>query len=142
MTGTECYPLKGTLDRNYFPLIFRYLQYAHARLCSIERAAFEAYGPLESPNLDLLVEPRALALLDLLLLYPSLLCELRSNLEPNTLVSYILKLSHAISAALDSLYVLNREKDVAMARLYMYSAARKIMGNALEILGLIPLERM
>ena len=135
--------MKEILDRiHLYYLYYRYLQYAHARLCSIERAAFEAYGPLENPNLDLLVEPRAQALMDMFLLYPTILSEISTNLEPNTLVSYILRLSHAVSGALDSLYVLNREKEVAMARLYMYSAARMILRNALELLGLVPLERM
>ena len=121
----------------------RYLQYAHARLCSIERGALEQYGKFTEPvNFDLLVEPKAQALLDILLLYPDIVREVSKSLEPCNIVSYVLKVCHAVSQALDSLYVLGRERDVAQARLAMYSSARVVIGNSLKLLGLRPLERM
>lgn len=110
---------------------------------SIERAALESYGPPDaSPNLDLLVEPKAHALIDLFAIYPDVIRELGNTYEPTTLVSYILKLSHAVSQALDTLYVMGRERELAMARLAMYSGARIILGNSLKLLGLKPLDRM
>lgn len=120
----------------------RYLQYAHARLCSIERAALESYGTLPPPDFSLLSEPKAQALIDVFVSYPDIVRDLAASLEPCNLVTYILRLSHAVSTALDSLYVMGREPEIASARLAMYSSARVILGNALRLLGLKPLERM
>ncbi|KAJ3118516.1 hypothetical protein HDU96_000932 [Phlyctochytrium bullatum] len=122
-----------------------YLQYAHARLCSIERNAAALKTPvIVTPKTDLspLTEPSALALLDLIALYPDIVREASISLEPCNIVSYAFKLAHAVMVALENLYVLNQPPQIAEARLAMYAAARITIGNALSSLGIIPLERM
>ncbi|KAI8319393.1 arginyl-tRNA synthetase [Martensiomyces pterosporus] len=117
-----------------------YLQYAHARLCSLERRA----GVEVSPDADvsLLSEPAAQEIVTLISRYPDVLASTMQTLEPCSVVQYMLKLSHAVSVAWESIWVHNQPKEIAEARLLMYWSARVVLGNALTLVGLQPVERM
>ncbi|CAJ0842327.1 15277_t:CDS:2 [Entrophospora sp. SA101] len=117
-----------------------YLQYAHARLCSIERNCGLTVNP--SANIDLLSEEIASVLMEMVAQYPDVVKSALHTLEPCTVVTYAMKLSHTVSMALESLWVVGKEHELAEARLLMYWATRITLGNALKLLGLKPLERM
>ncbi|KAI8868034.1 arginyl-tRNA synthetase [Ramicandelaber brevisporus] len=117
-----------------------YLQYAHARLCSIER---KSGLPIQlDADLSLLSEPCAIEIIEHLAQYPDQVRQAADTLEPVNLTSYCFKLCRAISSALDILNVMRADPDVAQARMLLFWAARVTLGNALRILGLQPLERM
>lgn len=117
-----------------------YLQYAHARLCSIERNSGIPINP--DADITLLAEPEASELLNMVAQYPDLVKALMLSLEPCNVVTYAFKLSHTVSLALEGLWVMGQEQKLAEARLLMYWAARVTLGNAMRLVGLIPLERM
>lgn len=117
-----------------------YLQYAHARLRSIERmAGFEVDATVD---LSTLTEPPAMALLDIMSMYPDVVREVGISLEPCNTVSFSFKLAHAVMVALEHLYVMNQPREIALARLALYKCARITLGNALRSLGVVPLDRM
>jgi len=120
-----------------------YLQFAHARLCSMERKAGEQ-GITVNPSADLalLVEKEAFDICAHIARFPSVLQNSLSQMEPCVIVNYLFGLCHSISAALEKIRVVGREKNVAEARLLVYWAARITLANGLKILGLKPLERM
>ncbi|KAG9307789.1 hypothetical protein G9A89_023354 [Geosiphon pyriformis] len=117
-----------------------YIQYAHARLCSIQRNCGLAINP--EANIELIFEKPALELIEIIAQYPDVVKSALHTLEPCTIVNYAMKLSHSVSVALESLWVMGAEKNIAEARLFMYWATRITLGNALKLLGLTPLERM
>ncbi|KAJ1679706.1 arginyl-tRNA synthetase [Spiromyces aspiralis] len=117
-----------------------YLQYAHSRLCSMERRAPVKLNP--NADLSLLVEPVVFDLITLVAQWPDVIKTAMQSLEPSTIVTYALKLSHEIARAWESLWVVNQPQDIAEARLLLYWTVRTTLGNALTILGLEPLERM
>jgi arginyl-tRNA synthetase len=68
-----------------------YLQYAHVRLCSIERkaSAFMALPPQSSEvNVDLLSESKAREIIFLLATYPEVVRSALKTHEPSAIVSY------------------------------------------------------
>jgi len=117
-----------------------YLQYAHARLCSIERKSNVTINP--NADVSLLVEPTAQDLIRTIGQYPDLVKSLTNGLEPCNVVTYAFKLSHDVSSAFESLWVMGAEEKLAEARMLLYWSARITLGNALRLLGLKPLERM
>ncbi|CAG8448528.1 6657_t:CDS:2 [Ambispora gerdemannii] len=117
-----------------------YIQYAHARLCSIQRNCGLPINP--DAKIELLFEKQALELIDMISQYPDVVKSALHTLEPCTVVTYAMKLSHIVSAALETLWVMGAEREVAEARLLMYWASRITLGNSLKLLGLKPLERM
>lgn len=117
-----------------------YIQYAHARLASVERKSGLQVNP--NAKLELLTEPAALDVIRTVAQFPDLVRSLLNGLEPCNVVTYAFKLSHDISGCFESLWVRGAEPDVAEARLFMYWAARVTLGNAMRLLGLRPLDRM
>lgn len=131
-----------------FSLIGPYLQYAHVRLSSVERKNAPdlvlppAAERAASINTDLLTEPKAKEIILLLAQYPAVVRSALISLEPATICTYAFRLCHAISSAWESLIVKGQERELAMARLWLYVSAKDVLGSALRLLTLEPLERM
>lgn len=119
-----------------------YLQYAHARLCSIFRKAGLSAAEIEGANLNLLTEPHAINIVRLLARYPDTVQNTLKTLEPTTVLTYLFKMTHALSSSYDVLKVIGSEKEVMKARLALYEAVRVVLGNGMRLLGLTPVERM
>ncbi|GAA5933177.1 arginine--tRNA ligase [Sporobolomyces koalae] len=125
-----------------------YLQYAHVRLSSVERKNAPEIvlpPPSERANLDissLAAEPKARDLLMLISTYPDVVQSALKSLEPSTICTFAFRLCHAISSAWEVLLVRGQDKDVALARLWLYVCAKDVLGNAMRLLTLEPLERM
>ena len=126
-----------------------YLQYAHVRLASLERKNPDLL-PLPAPsqlNLAALAtphtSPQAREIAFLLGSYPDVVKTAMKTHEPSGVVTYGFRLAHAISSAWDAVPVKGVEdKEVARARLFLYGCARDVLGSALRLLTVRPLERM
>ena len=125
-----------------------YLQYAHARLCSVERKnapdlVLPPYALRPTTiNTSLLVEPKARDIILLMALYPDVVKSALKGLEPSTIVTFCFRLTHAISSAWETLIVKGQEREVAMARLWLYVSARDVLASAMRLLTLDPLQKM
>ena len=122
-----------------------YLQYAHVRLSSIERKNPELL-PLPAPSqlaTELLVEPQAREIAFLLGSYPDVVKTALKTHEPSGIVTFAFRLSHAISSAWETVIVKGeQDKEKAKARMALYLSARDVLGAALRLLSIRPLERM
>jgi arginyl-tRNA synthetase len=119
-----------------------YLQYAHARLCSIERKANADLSSLGSADLSLLTEPHAINLVRALAQYPDVILNTLKTREPATVLTYLFKMAHALSSSYDHLQVVGSEPELQKARLALYEAARQVLWNGMTLLGLTPVQRM
>lgn len=119
-----------------------YLQYAHARLCSISRRANISAEDVASADLSLLTESHATNLVRFLAQYPDVVANALRTLEPTTVLVYLFKMTHVLSSSYEHLQVVGSEKDVAAARLALYEAARQVLHNGMRLLGLSPVDRM
>lgn len=118
-----------------------YLQYNHVRLCSVERRVAETDGlrlpdPLDPATLklDLLKEDKAKELLLVLASWPDIVKYATRELQPSVVVQYCFRLTHAVSSAWEVVIVKGQEKELALARLFMYRCARQVLGSALRLL--------
>lgn len=119
-----------------------YLQYAHARLCSIRRKANISPEDLESADLSLLTEPHAVNLVRALSSWPDVVQNTLKTLEPVTVLAYLFKMTHMLSSSYDVLKVVGSEPEVMKARMALYEAARQVLNNGMKLLGLSPVERL
>ncbi|XP_035687041.1 probable arginine--tRNA ligase, mitochondrial [Branchiostoma floridae] len=117
-----------------------FLQYTHARLCSLERES----GMLVPDSCDpaLLQEQQALQLLQQIAGFDQAVHKAWTELEPRHILSYNLQLSHLVAAAHKSLKVKGSPKDVAEARLLLFHAARVTLANGMDLLCMTPVDRM
>lgn len=118
-----------------------YLQYAHARLCSIERKSGVDLSTLSSAKFSLLQETHACELVRLLAQWPDVVQNTVKTLEPATVLTYLFKMSHGLSSSYDVLKVVGSEPELKEARMALYEAARQVLHNGMSLLGLSPVER-
>lgn len=119
-----------------------YLQYAHARLCSISRKAGLSERDIESADLSLLTESHAVNLVRVLASWPDVVQNTLKTLEPVTVLSYLFRMTHMLSSSYDVLKVIGSEPEVMKARMALYEAARQVLHNGMRLLGLSPVERL
>ena len=119
-----------------------YIQYAHARVCSV----MEQWGgnPAELVNADLtpLVEEQELQILQRLLDYPEQIEGAARELAPHLLAFYLKDLSGGFHSYYNSTRLLVEDEGLKLARLALAAAVRQILRNGLEILGVGAPDRM
>ena len=118
-----------------------YLQYAHARLCSITRKAQLSPTDLLTADLSLLTETHAINLVRVLASWPDQMTQAVKTLEPTTILTYLFKMTHMLSSSYDHLQVASSELELKKARMALYEAARQVLNNGMKLLGLSPVER-
>ena len=120
-----------------------YLQYAHARLCSIARKSGLSREKLQNADLSLLREPHVVDLLRLMAQYPDTVKYTFETLEPTTVVTYLFRLTHQLSSGYDVLKVVgaSEEAKVTLARAALYEAARQVISNGMILPRLTPVGR-
>jgi len=118
-----------------------YLQYAHSRLCSIQRKSGISVEELINADFSLLMEDHATNLIRCLAQYPDVLQNTLKTLEPTTVVTYLFKMTHLLSSSYDVLRVVGEEPKLSVARMALYESARQVLNNGMRLLGLTPVER-
>lgn len=123
-----------------------YLQYAHVRLTSMERKNPELI-PLPPPSQidtsSLTSSQHARDIAILLGSYPDVVKTALKTHEPSGVVTFAFRLAHAISSAWETLIVKGeQDTEKARARLWLYLCARDVLGAAMRLLSIRPLERM
>jgi arginyl-tRNA synthetase len=118
-----------------------YLQYAHARLCSIIRKANVDASELASADMTLLTEKHAVNLVRMLSQWPDQFAQTVKTQEPITVLAYLFKMTHALSSSYDHLQVVGSEPALLKARLALYTSTRQVLNNGMRLLGLNPVER-
>lgn len=118
-----------------------YLQYAHARLCSIARKAELSREDLESADWSLLSEKHAVDVVRSLAQWPDVFLNTIKTQEPVTVLTYLFKMTHLLSSSYEALNVVRAEPEVRKARGALYEAARQVLNNGMRVLGLSPVDR-
>ena len=112
-----------------------YIQYAHARVCSV----MEQWGgnPAQLVNADLtpLVEEQELQLLQTLLDYPEQIQSAAYELAPHVVAFYLKELAAGFHSYYNSTRLLVEDGRVREARLALAAAVRQVLRNGLQILG-------
>lgn len=105
------------------------------------RKAELSHDQLLDANLDLLQEKHAIDLVRSLVQWPDVFQNTIKTQEPVTVLTYLFKMTHALSSSYDHLRIVGSEPELKKARMALYFSARQILNNAMRLLGLSPVER-
>ncbi|MBN4927851.1 arginine--tRNA ligase [Hoyosella rhizosphaerae] len=123
-----------------------YVQYAHARLCSIGRNARDLGVTADNPSLELLTHQREGDLIRTLGEFPNVLDAAAKLREPHRIARYLEDLAGVYHRFYDQCRVLPQgdEEPAALhtARLALCDATRQVLSNGLALLGVTAPERM
>jgi arginyl-tRNA synthetase len=112
-----------------------YVQYAHARICSVLAAWGGDAGALSGVDLTALQSPQAQSLMLLLAKYPEMLTAAAQDFAPHDVTFYLRELAACYHSYYDVERILVDEEAVKLARLALVAATAQVLHNGLAVLG-------
>ena len=123
-----------------------YIQYAHARVCSVLRQLAEKNMSHDiaagNENLALLTESHETDLATQLVKYPEVVEKAAVNAEPHLLVHYLRELANQFHTYYNAHQFIVEDDAIRNARLNLISAASQVIHNGLHLLGVSAPESM
>ncbi|MDN3918878.1 arginine--tRNA ligase [Roseateles violae] len=119
-----------------------YVQYAHARICSIIRNWGGDEAGLAGADLSLLTAPTEAALMLKLADYPRMLSGAAEGLAPHDVAFYLRDLAGAFHSYYAAERVLDQAAELTRARVALLAATRQVLRNALAVLGVSAPQQM
>jgi arginyl-tRNA synthetase len=112
-----------------------YVQYAHARICSVLAAWGGDVGSLKDVDLTALQSTQAQALMLLLAKYPEMLTAAANDEAPHDVTFYLRELAACYHSYYDAERILVDDEAVKLARLALVAATAQVLHNGLAVLG-------
>jgi arginyl-tRNA synthetase len=122
-----------------------YVQYAHARICSILRIAEErGYAVPGYENVDLkhITLPEEIDLVKTISAFPEVVEGAATTLEPHRFTFYLNDLAAQFHSYYNRNKVMTEDRAQSVARLFLVKSVRTVLANALYLLGVSAPEKM
>jgi len=124
-----------------------YLQYAYARICSLEDKYNNAYkidrfNPFDKPEFSLLKENSEKDVMQKLIKYPEIIEEAARENGPHIIALYLYELVSSYNNFYNSVPILKAERKVAKARMMLSRSVAIVVRSGLSLLGIDVLERI
>jgi arginyl-tRNA synthetase len=116
-----------------------YIQYAHARICSVQKKAVTHFGQWVSadglPHLNHLHHSEEQSLALSLSKYPEVVAGATLRLEPHAVANYLRDVAAEFHSFYNAHKIIDDNQDVSLARLSLATATQQVIANGLRILG-------
>ena len=112
-----------------------YVQYAHARICSVLGAWGGDVAALNAVDLSPLDSAPAQALMLLLAKYPDMLSDAARDFAPHDVTFYLRELAASYHSYYDAERILVDDESLKLARLALVAATAQVLHNGLAVLG-------
>lgn len=122
-----------------------YVQYAHARICSIIKnilAEGVQQRPLDKVDLSLLAEDEERELIRLIASFPEEIVTAALTLEPTRISRYCTAVSAAFHKFYNACHVRTKDEELMQARIALCLAAKQVIKNSLDIIDIDAPEKM
>lgn len=119
-----------------------YIQYAHARICSVLSQWNGDQASLQGVDLSPLNNAHETALMQRLSEYPEIVANAATELAPHTIANYLKELASDLHSYYNEYKFLIDDEAVKLARLSLISATQQVLQNGLDLLGVSAPEKM
>jgi len=115
-----------------------YVQYAHARICSIIEFGKERKPAGKSGKLDLslLKEPEEMELIKIVSQFPEIVSSCARTLEPQIMTNYLKDVATSFHYFYTKHRVVTDREDLTETRFFLIEAVKNILANGLSLLGI------
>ena len=124
--------------------IFYYIQYAHARIFSLEKK-FKEMNPELDTNIEAIernIYKECDNLIHEISKYPNVVNKSAITLQPHLIIFYLRDLAQLFHSFYNDNHVLSESKDNMQSIVFCLSAVRQTIANGLELLGIKPMQKM
>ena len=119
-----------------------YIQYAHARICSVLEVARQSKMKPKISHLSLLKEEEEVDLIKKIGFFPNILEMCVYQLDPFALANYLIELAILLHKFYDKLRVIGDDKELSCERLALLEAVKIVLANGLKLLGIKAAQKM
>ena len=123
-----------------------YIQYAHARICSVLKQLQERGMSWDEgvglAQVNLLSEPQELALVSLISRYPEAIEAAARVCEPHQIAYYLREVANGLHSYYNAVPLLCENESLRCARLCLLKAVRQVLRNGMQLLGVSAPESM
>jgi len=119
-----------------------YIQYAHARICSVLTQWGGKLADLQQADLSPLTQTHEIALMQRLSSYPETVADAATDLAPHTIANYLKELASELHSYYNEYKFLIEDEAVKIARLSLIAATQQVLKNGLYLLGVSAPEKM
>jgi len=122
-----------------------YVQYAHARICSIFEAAADrgyAVPSFANAHTEVLGTREEITLIKLVSSFPEVVEGSSQSFEPHRITYYLQELAGAFHSFYNSNRVITEETEFCLARLFLLKCVAQVLKNGLALLGVSAPEKM
>lgn len=119
-----------------------YIQYAHARICSVIEKANAEYTSSGEYDLSLLDNEQELVLIKELNRFADVLLSAATNYEPHVLAYYLRDLAGGFHSYYNNSEFLVDDDNLRVSRLKLIEAVRQVIANGLTLLGVSSPDKM
>lgn len=122
-----------------------YVQYAHARICSVFRTAKERGRDISSADdadLGLLSLPEEIKMIKQILLFPDIIKESALHFEPHRLVYFLQEIAQSFHSYYNKNRIVSENRGLTDSRLVLIKAIQIVLKNAFNVLGISAPEKM
>ncbi|MDP2742381.1 MAG: arginine--tRNA ligase, partial [Hydrogenophaga sp.] len=119
-----------------------YVQYAHARICSVLASWGGDVATLKDASLSALDSAPAQALMLLLAKYPGMLSDAARDFAPHDVTFYLRELAASYHSYYDAERILVEDESIKTARLALVAATAQVLHNGLNVLGVSAPKKM
>jgi len=119
-----------------------YVQYAHARICSVLEQWGEDASVLATADMSALTSAAEQSLLQKLIDYPELVESAAKELSPHLIAFYLRELAGEFHSYYNATRFLVPEVPLRLARLGLVAALRQVLSNGLKLLGVSAPDKM
>jgi arginyl-tRNA synthetase len=124
--------------------MFYYIQYAHARICSLQKRYMDECSsmPIKAKSIASGSYINCDKLIHEMSKYPSVVLRASMSLQPHLIIFYLKDFAHSFHSFYNDNQVLTESKENIDAIIYSLNAAKIILSNGLNLLGIKPIEKM
>jgi arginyl-tRNA synthetase len=119
-----------------------YVQYAHARVCSLFAQSGVELAAVSKAGLDALQSARELTLAQRLAEFPEIVASAARELAPHSIAFYLRELAGEFHSYYNAERILVDDEALRAARLALCAAVRQTLANGLSLLGVSAPEKM
>ena len=124
--------------------IFYYIQYAHARICSLLKKYEASYGliPKDASEIANGSYSNCDKLIHEMSKYPQIVLRASIALQPHLIIYFLKDFAHSFHSFYNDNQVLTESKENIDSIVFCLNAAKIVIANGLRLLGIEPIEKM